>query len=122
MKQPRLICRASHHLLWAVTVVVALFAPSMSWAVNLAQSPLTTQLQLQPNIVLMFDDSGSMNWNAMPDTLSNTNVNEGFISGDINGVYYNPLITYNPPYTETATPPTVTTRMANSAFASAPFD
>lgn len=107
---------------WLIAVLAVLLTPLMAWAVNLAQSPLTTQLQLQPNVVLMFDDSGSMRWNAMPDSLSNTNVNQGFISGDINGVYYNPLITYAPPYTETASPPTTTTRMANSAFASAAFD
>lgn len=125
MKQARSVCIAAgaqSRAVAAVAWLILLLAPSMAWAVNVAQSPLTTQLQLQPNMTLMFDDSGSMQWNAMPDSLSNTNVNEGFISGDVNGVYYNPLITYRPPYTETATPPTVTTRMADSAFASAPFD
>lgn len=110
---------------WAsavVALVASFFVPSMSSAVNIAQSPLTTQLLLQPNIVLMFDDSGSMRWNVMPDSPSNTGVNEGYISGDINGVYYNPTIIYDPPYTETATPPTVPTRFADSTFDSAPFD
>ena len=31
------------------------------------QAPLTSQLSLPPNIMLLVDDSGSMNWDYMPD-------------------------------------------------------
>ena len=91
-------------------------------AVNVKQAPLTSALQLQPNVVLMFDDSGSMRWSAMPDALSNTDVNEGFISSAVNGVYYDPTITYDPPYSATAKPPTTTTRYANSTYSNASLD
>lgn len=113
------------HRLWLSATAIALALLAMlqaSWAVEIKQAPLTSQLQLQPNMVLMFDDSGSMRWNAMPDALSNTNVNEGFISSSVNGVYYNPAITYDPPYTATAKPPLVTTRFPASSYSAAPFD
>lgn len=106
----------------SLILLVALGTAPAARAVEIVQSPLTSQLQLQPNMVLMFDDSGSMRWNAMPDQLSNTDVDEGFISASVNGVYYNPDITYEPPYTETAQPPTVSTRFPASSFTDAPFD
>ena len=107
--------------LWLIAVAV-LLGWSPARAVNIQQAPLTSALQLQPNVVLMFDDSGSMQWNAMPDSLGNTNVNEGFISSSINGVYYNPAITYDPPYSSTAKPPLLVGRYPDSSFSAARLD
>ena len=51
-----------------------------------------------PNITLMFDDSGSMAYDYMPDWgyLANTSW-EGLENPAINAVYYHPGTTYNPP-------------------------
>ncbi|MGH8540915.1 MAG: hypothetical protein ACRETW_10475, partial [Stenotrophobium sp.] len=78
------------------------------------QTPLTVQAPVAPNIVLMLDDSGSMNWNFMPDICyvngvscdSNLNLtaqpsNNALIDASNNGVYYNPTVTYVPPPTAT---------------------
>lgn len=105
----------------AAALLAMLLLPAAQ-AVDVRQSPPTSQLQLQPNMVLMFDDSGSMRWNAMPDSLSNTSVNEGFISPSVNGVYYNPTTNYDPPYTSTALPPGDVSRYPNRSFDAAPFD
>ena len=110
---------------WLATAAVLLAGLSVVTAVqavNIKQAPLTSALQLQPNVTLMFDDSGSMRWSAMPDALSNTNVNQGLISASVNGVYYDPSVTYHPPYSSTAKPPTTTTRYPDSNYADAPQD
>lgn len=111
-----------HWLTVAALSLGGLFVATNVQAVNVKQAPLTSALQLQPNVVLMFDDSGSMRWSAMPDSMSNTNIDEGFISSDVNGVYYDPNITYDPPYTATAKPPTTNTRYPNSTFSNASQD
>lgn len=82
-------------------------------SVSVDQSPLTTQLTLPPNITLLVDDSGSMNWDYMPDVnyLCNTARNNwsscsssGYMSNNylidiersssLNGAYYNPNQSY----------------------------
>jgi len=47
--------------------------------------------------MFMLDDSGSMNWDFMPDNARNFAGNYGFNSSHCNGVYYDPNITYTPP-------------------------
>jgi type IV pilus assembly protein PilY1 len=73
-------------------------APAQA-AVTVDQAPLIVQASLPPNIMLMLDDSGSMTFDVMPDytSLSDTNGN-ALINSGINGIYYNPTITYTPPY------------------------
>jgi len=60
--------------------------------------PLIIQKPLAPNIVLMLDDSGSMAWDVMPDYgyLSSTTA-DALVSASVNGLYYNPAVTYAPP-------------------------
>ncbi len=50
-------------LVWGLGVA---FTPALA-AVTVDQQPLITQKPLAPNIVLMLDDSGSMDWDYMPD-------------------------------------------------------
>lgn len=85
-----------------------------------AQQPLILQPQIPPNIMLMLDDSGSMNWDIMPDwgylpapnwsTISNNwnGLSDAsvlpLIDSGINGVYYNPTVTYVPPSQANGTP------------------
>lgn len=96
-----------------LTVLAATAPPATPVVVPIDQTPLTVQPQVAPNLMLMLDDSGSMNWDVMPDwsylpapnwaNLQN-NWNEfdnnsvlPLIYPGINGVYYNPTVTYLPP-------------------------
>jgi type IV pilus assembly protein PilY1 len=67
-------------------------------SVTVDQIPLTVQQTLPPDIVLMFDDSGSMAWSIMPDySYLSDNSLTGMRNSSVNGVYYNPTVTYSPP-------------------------
>jgi len=72
--------------------------PIAQAAVSVAQSPLILQKPIPPNLVLMLDDSGSMSWSVMPDYgyLSSTDLDKGLRNSAVNGVYYNPTVTYLP--------------------------
>ncbi len=65
---------------------------------ELSPTPPEDTVAVPPNIMLMLDDSGSMRWDVMPDYgyLSDTST-EGLIDSDVNGVYYNPTVTYTLP-------------------------
>ncbi len=67
-------------------------------AVPVDQSPLIIQQPIAPNIVLMLDDSGSMNSDYMPDWgyIPDTSV-DGLRYYANNGTYYNPNLIYTPP-------------------------
>ncbi len=92
----------------------ALFAPGLNgWqpahadATPISTQPIfitpTSSDQVKPNIFMVLDDSGSMDWDYMPDVTRNFdedgsgNKKFGFPSSQCNGVYYNPKITYSPP-------------------------
>lgn len=103
---------------WLWTALAAGALQSAHGSVALDQSPLTVQQSLPPNIVLMLDDSGSMAWDVMPDWgyLSSTTA-DALVSSAVNGVYYNPAITYQPPYAADGV-----TLFNNASFASAWID
>jgi type IV pilus assembly protein PilY1 len=69
-------------------------------AVPVDQSPLIIQQPIPPNIVLMLDDSGSMEWDYMPDKsyIADTS-DDGMRYYGNNGTYYNPNLVYVPPST-----------------------
>jgi type IV pilus assembly protein PilY1 len=90
--------RFASRLLSTSLVVLALgvISTPATAAVTVDQQPLIIQRTLPPNIVLMFDDSGSMANDYMPDKLSDTSV-DGFRNSSINGTYYNPTTAYTAP-------------------------
>lgn len=92
-------------------------ASTPAWAVTVDQQPLIIQKSLPPNIMLMLDDSGSMAWDVMPDWgyLSGRSEDE-LTSATVNGLYYNPTVTYTPPIKADGT------RYAASTFATAWVD
>src|ERR1039457_5079533 len=95
-------CTSRHLLNLALTLSLAL--PSLAASVALASSPLATASTstVMPNLMFMLDDSGSMDWDYMPDDALNFhNGKYGFNSNHCNGVYYNPKITYTPPVDST---------------------
>lgn len=89
---------AGHLIAASVLVCVAGIGPAMAATVTVDQSPLIIQRSLPPNIVLMLDDSGSMDWDYMPDWsyLSSTS-DDAVRNASINGAYYNLGVTYTPP-------------------------
>lgn len=78
-----------------------LAATPMAWAapVDLADKPLTvgTSGEVKPNVMIIFDDSGSMGWTHLPDHVRTLRTRIGYKSAQCNGLYYNPAIVYQPP-------------------------
>lgn len=64
---------------------------------NLLDTPLYLSTPVGPNVVLTFDDSGSMGWAYLPDTVSGLSGNARGCSHTVNKVYYDPSITYSAP-------------------------
>ncbi len=65
--------------------------------VKVSNKPLTLRQSIPPNIVVIFDDSGSMSRNYMPDSSYLDWTYEGLVAYKNNGVYYNPNVKYVPP-------------------------
>lgn len=84
---------------------LALCTNSFAATTDLSSVPLVTSSTdaVLPNIMFVLDDSGSMDWDFMPDTAENFQGDFGGASNQCNGVYYNPSITYTPPVTSTGT-------------------
>ena len=90
----------------ALAAGLALPLPALAASVALATAPLATSTTstVQPNLVLLMDNSGSMAWDHLPDDASDGGSAVtwsygyyGVRSSQCNGVYYNPTITYVPP-------------------------
>ena len=116
MKHP--LQNLTRHLLNLVITSGLIFSLPSSAAVPpvaLATSPLATSTTsvVQPNLMLMLDDSGSMDWDYMPDVVKGFKNSYGFNTSQCNGVAYNPAITYTPPVYSDGTP------YPNSSFTNA---
>lgn len=63
---------------------------------NTYSAPSSTDVK--PNVLFVLDDSGSMDWDYMPDQVGNYSGNSAlYKNGAFNGVAYNPAITYKLP-------------------------
>lgn len=136
---PRFSRRASK--IGHAALAFALSAGTMNAAVanvNLASAPVFLKESVDPNLVFVFDDSGSMGWEYMPDSVGsdlglyidnngpftyrdgNGNFrsisvrNYWYYSSAVNTVYYDPNIAYRPPFK-----PDGTGRRPDSNFTSA---
>ena len=89
----------------ALFAFLSLPVASLASSLTLATAPLATSTisTVSPNLMFMLDDSGSMDWDYMPDDAKNFAGRYGFNSSQCNGVYYNPSITYTPPVDSTGT-------------------
>lgn len=74
-----------------------LLALPVNAAITLPKEPLTTGARVAPNLLFILDDSGSMSWNYMPDSVPAISGND-FASKAYtrNTVYYDPSIDYQP--------------------------
>lgn len=99
---------ASHCRLLSFVLVASLSLPlpSQAASVALATSPLATSTtsSVLPNVLLVLDNSGSMDWDHMPDDATDggsaVTFSYGYYglrSSQCNQVYYNPSITYQTP-------------------------
>ena len=99
-----------HSMHQAVRLLAALALvapPSVQAAItSIADEPLITQSEFKPkpNMMVILDDSGSMNWSYMPDDLGkSTNATDepndwyGYKAAQCNGVAFDPTITYSAP-------------------------
>lgn len=91
-----------------ILFLAAVMANAHGAITDISQGPLvtssTSNLAVKPNVFLMMDDSGSMGWSHMPDDAGDAGSTVpmaygfyGFRSGQCNGVYYDPTITYTAP-------------------------
>ncbi|MDO9151863.1 MAG: PilC/PilY family type IV pilus protein [Methylotenera sp.] len=76
---------------------VAISAPVTS-PLDLATIPLANSptITIQPNLLFVLDDSGSMSWDYMPDWANSSNDSQ-FRNASYNTVAYNPSVSYLPP-------------------------
>ncbi|HEX7643982.1 MAG TPA: PilC/PilY family type IV pilus protein [Burkholderiaceae bacterium] len=90
---------------WACSIMLAaaVSLPAQAGNTDLASSPLVTSSSssVYPNVFVMMDDSGSMNWDFLPDNQDYAYypiTSYGYASSQCNGVFYNPNINYTLPF------------------------
>ena len=106
--------------LWGMVMlmVVAEIVPmpiALAGLTDLSSAPLVTQgsTVIKPNVLFILDDSGSMAWSHMPDTVKNLEGHVGYENHLCNPLYYNPNYTYPLPVDSTGT------AFSNQSFTSA---
>ena len=114
-----------------ILAVLALIVPVAGYPdrPDFAQEPLFIGSSVAPNLMFILDDSGSMGWGFIPDSIayangiswrngrySGTNAqNRYYYSSYINKIWYNPDVTYLPPWK-----PDGSGRYPDSSYTSAP--
>ena len=85
-----------HFLLLTLAVSLSLPLSAGAAPITLATAPLATSTTstIKPNVLFVLDDSGSMGWDYMPDSVNNNDSLSCYRNNSYNGVYYNPDITY----------------------------
>ena len=73
--------------------------------VSLASAPMVSGLSkvVPPNLYFVLDDSGSMNSDYMPDSVTNDSAKRCYKNFGYNKIAYNPAITYTPPVNSNGT-------------------
>lgn len=91
-------------LLIAAATFFSGFSPAQAGDLDLTHVPLFLNSSLEPNIVVTFDDSGSMEWAFMPDAIFWDRNSNRAKSSTFNGVFYNPDVEYLPPLDSAGVP------------------
>ena len=84
---------------WAApaTFLATLLALPVNAGISIPDDPLTTQARVAPNILFILDDSGSMAYDRMPDSVPATSTpNVASNAYTRNTLSYNPATTYRP--------------------------
>ncbi len=115
----RMLFRLVLACLWlATSFALPRGAIAAGTAVQLATVPMATSTPttVQPNLMFMLDDSGSMAWDYLPDVALQFSGAYGYNSNQCNGVYYNPLVTYDPPVASDGSPYNTTATNFSAAY------
>ncbi|MCX7174334.1 MAG: hypothetical protein NT159_10505, partial [Proteobacteria bacterium] len=120
MNITRRFAYAGRALLSCVAIAASTFNAEAA-TTDLATVPLvsSSSTAVLPNVFLMMDDSGSMDWDFMPDIGNSppfSTSTYGYASNQCNGVFYDPTVTYTPPVNSTGA------SYANSTFTGAWMD
>ncbi|MBS0550937.1 MAG: pilus assembly protein PilY, partial [Proteobacteria bacterium] len=83
---------------------------------DVSQVPLYLGGTIEPNLMYIHDDSGSMYWSFLPDDVYDSYTKVRARSSYYNNVYYNPLVFYPPPLNENGA------SLGNASFTAAWFD
>ncbi|MBI5918850.1 MAG: PQQ-binding-like beta-propeller repeat protein [Nitrosomonadales bacterium] len=77
--------------------------PAMAALTDLGTVPMAnaSDTVVKPNVLFILDDSGSMAWEYLPDSVNNNNSKFCYRNNSYNGAYYNPSITYALPVDST---------------------
>jgi len=81
----------------ASVTVLAGISPAVADPVDLSQTPVVNSTSVAPNVMLTFDDSGSMASTSLPDGLYANYTNQYYYSSTTNKVYFDPSKDYPPP-------------------------
>ncbi|WP_218509590.1 pilus assembly protein [Variovorax sp. dw_308] len=116
-------------------VLLAAVSESPAAVTVLATAPLQTSSAtlVKPNIFYVLDDSGSMSWDFLPDTVgtdiknsSLTNYATGVVppirNSRYNGIYYDPATTYSPPMKYDGSSYPSQTSANTSSWKAVPYD
>ena len=73
------------------------FNSAVAATLNISQKPLILNETVAPNLILTLDDSGSMRWAFVPDSINGLHSTRRAKSAAFNPMYYNPSVTYRIP-------------------------
>lgn len=109
-----------------IILLMAVFSPTYA-ATDLADVPLAAGLSnstaIKPNIAMVIDDSGSMDYDYIPDGISGDRDHKCFGYHLYNGMAYNPALTYKPPYSPSgSTYSDGITRYPDAVFSAAKYN
>jgi len=105
----------------AAAAALTLLAGAPAAATDISNQPLATRpnVAAKPNLLFILDDSGSMEWDYMPDDIGNSRGSSNFVgtySAQCNGVAFDPGLPYDPPLKADGT------SYPNASFTAAPDD
>ena len=99
----------------AIALLLGTALSSSAWA--LPDIPVYLKESVSPNILLTLDDSGSMAWGYMPDSLSSLTGTTRFLANSFNPIQYDPRVTTKYPL-----PPKADGTLYDTAFTAAWLD
>lgn len=91
-------------LLLCVLAWMVVASSATATTVTLSSTPPGVTSKVAPNIVVTFDDSGSMNSTAIPDAMDSNYTSKLYYSAKGNPIYFDPTVTYTVPPDATGAP------------------
>ncbi|MFM9881604.1 MAG: hypothetical protein ACKVQT_01135, partial [Burkholderiales bacterium] len=120
LKQPIIV-----RLVLLPALLAAAPPQALAAVTDVANAPFTATgaSPAKPNVMFILDDSGSMKWSHMPDSVvdkffvdGSGNKKYGYVSAQCNGVFYDPAVNYLPPKNADGT------SFPNVSFTAAPYN